>query len=64
MHQSSRSHHISLINLIITEKRLEALLPEAFSIRGSVCGGMLDELGSFEGAVASGLGISRTAWDK
>lgn len=45
-------------------KQLEALLPEAFSIRGSVCGGMSDQLGSFGGAVASGLGISRTAWDK
>jgi hypothetical protein len=57
------SHYcVSLIDLIITEKQLEALLPEAFSIRGSVCGEMSDQLGSFGGAVASGLG--RTAWDK
>ena len=64
MHQLSLSRHVSLINLIITKKQLEALLPEAFSIRGSVCGEMSDQLGSFGGAVASGLGISRTAWDK
>lgn len=56
------SHHGLTIDLIITKKQLEALLPEAFSIRGSVCGGMLDQLVSFGGAVASK--ISRTAWDK
>lgn len=64
MHKLPRSRHVSLINLIITKKQLEALLPEAFSIRGSVCGEMSDHLGSFGEAVASGLGISRTAWDK
>lgn len=61
---SHRSRCVSLIDIIITKKQLEALLPEAFSIRGSVCGGMIDQLGSFGGAVASGLGIGRTAWDK
>jgi hypothetical protein len=54
MHQSSWSRHVSLV-LIITKKRLEALLPEALSIRGSVCGGVLDQLVSFGGAVASKL---------
>jgi hypothetical protein len=61
MRQSLRVHHVSLIDLIIIKKQLEALLPEAFSIRGSVCGGMSDQLDSFGGAVVSGL---RTAWDK
>jgi hypothetical protein len=64
MHQSLRSRHVSLINLIYYQKQLEALLPEAFSIRGIECGGMSDQLDSFGGAVASGLGISRTAWVK
>ena len=58
MHQSPRSRHVSLIDRIITKKQLEALLPEAFSIRGSVCGEMSDHLGSFGGAVASGLDIN------
>ena len=54
---------VSPIDLTITKKQLEALLPEAFSIRSSgVCGEMLDDLSSFEGAVASGLG-SGTAWE-
>ncbi|KAF8489552.1 peptidase family M48-domain-containing protein [Russula emetica] len=35
-------------------KQLEALLPEAFSIRGTVCGGMSDQLVSFGRAIASG----------
>ena len=64
MRQLSRSRYVLLIDLIITKKQLEALLPEAFSIRGSVCGGMSDQLDSFGEAVASGPDISRTAWDK
>jgi Zn-dependent protease with chaperone function len=44
-------------------KQLEALLPEAFAIQASVCGGMSDYMGGFGDAVASGLGI-RTSWDK
>lgn len=50
MHQSSWSRHVPLIDIIITKKQLEALLPEALSIRGSACGGMIDYMGSFERA--------------
>jgi hypothetical protein len=64
MQSLSWSRHVALIDPIITKKQLEALLPEALSIRGTVCDGMSDQLGSFGGAVASGLGSSRTAWDK
>ena len=61
MPRPSRSRDVSLIT---TKKELEALLPEAFSIRGSVCGGAPDQLGGFGGAVGSVLGIGRTAWEK
>lgn len=45
------------------EKQLEALLPEAFAIQSSACGGTSDYIGGFGEAVASGLG-SRTPWDR
>lgn len=45
------------------EKQLEALLPEAFAIQSSACGGMSDYMGGFGGAVASALG-SRSPWDR
>jgi len=43
-------------------KELEALLPEAFTIQASACGGLSDYLGGFGGAVASELGV-RGPWD-
>ena len=50
MHQSSWSRHVPIIDIIIIKKQLEALLPEALSIRGSACGGLSDYMDNFGGA--------------
>lgn len=48
--------------LTLRQKQLEALLPEAFTVQATACGGTSDYLGSFGEAVGLGRG-ARLPWD-
>jgi hypothetical protein len=49
--------------ILMCEKQLEALLPEAFTVQATACGGTSDYMGGFGEAAGLGPG-ARTSWGR